>query len=99
MLEPDLKCDSLWFIIKPNRSYFRPKQISLDYESGGTREQRKLTTKQDKSDWFRKIGVTTTITVPTTKNSDVANRLKETLASIPGPKGTSMKYLRGRVNP
>ena len=58
-----------------------------------SREQRRQTQKADKTNWFRSMGATTTITIPTTKNSELAKRLKLTLASVPGPIGTSVKVL------
>ena len=49
--------------------------------------------KTDKTTWFRSEGATATLTVPVTKGSTLARRLRETVAQVKGPKGTSVKVL------
>ena len=55
--------------------------------------QRAQVVKDDKASWFRKEGATATLTVPETSASGLAKRLRIIVASIPGPKGTSVKVL------
>ena len=45
--------------------------------------------KSDKTDWFRKIGATTVITVPSTLNSKLAEKVREALKAAPDPSGDS----------
>ena len=58
-----------------------------------TKEQRKNILKEDKGTWFRKMGATSTLMVPTTKDSFLAKKLRIILASNPGPRGTSTKVV------
>ena len=58
-----------------------------------TKEERQSQLKEDKGSWFRAMGATTTLMVPTTKDSTLAKRLRLTLASNPGPRGTSCKVV------
>ena len=43
--------------------------------------------------WFRKMGATSTLMVPTSKNSLLAKKLRLVLATNPGPRGTSTKVV------
>ena len=58
-----------------------------------SKEERARASKVDKSTWFRKGGATTTLTVPVTKNSELAKRLRIVVAKVEGPKGTSVKVV------
>ena len=58
-----------------------------------TKEVRNAILKEDKSTWFRKHGATTTLMVPTTKDSELAKRIREVVKRIPRPKGTSIKVI------
>ena len=49
--------------------------------------------KEDKGTWFRKMGATSTLMVPTTKDSALAKKLRVILASTSGPRGTSTKVV------
>ena len=60
------------------------------YRSKQTRRQQ---LKTDKSTWFREMGATTTIMVPSTKDSTLAKRLREVVVRYPGPKGTVIKVM------
>ena len=60
------------------------------YRSKQTRRQQ---LKTDKSTWFREMGATTTIMVPSTKDSTLAKRLREVVVRCPGPKGTVIKVM------
>ena len=56
-----------------------------------TKHDRRNDVKTTKSTWFRKLGATTTLKVPMTKNSELAKELRLVLGQYPGPKGTSIK--------
>ena len=58
-----------------------------------TKELRKDTLKEDKETWFRKMGATSTLMVPTSKNSLLAKKLRLVLVTNPGPRGTSTKVV------
>ena len=58
-----------------------------------SKAQRAEVMKPDKVSWFRKEGATATLTVPETKNSELAKRLRLAVAQISGPKGTSVKII------
>ena len=58
-----------------------------------TKEQRKDILKEDKGTWFRKMGATSTLMVPTSKDSLLAKKLRLVLATNPGPRGTSTKVV------
>ena len=58
-----------------------------------SKEQRAHVQKADKSSWFRKEGATATLTVPVTKDSTLAKRLRIAVAKAIGPKGTTVKVL------
>ena len=49
--------------------------------------------KEDKSSWFRKLGATATIMVPTTRGSSLAKGLREVLRKHGGPVGISTKVV------
>ena len=49
--------------------------------------------KSDKSTWFRSEGATTTLTVPVTEGSILAKRLREVVARVQGPRGTSVRVV------
>ena len=53
-----------------------------------SKDERKLQLKPDKADWFRSDGTTTTMVVPTTAGSRLANLIKNYIGMFPGPKGT-----------
>ena len=58
-----------------------------------TKEERSLTMREDKSTWFRGSGATATITIPATRNSILAKKVRDTLIANPGPRGTSVKVV------
>ena len=49
--------------------------------------------KEDKGSWFRKLGATATIMVPTTPGSSLAKGIREILKKHGGPVGTSTKVV------
>ena len=53
-----------------------------------SKEERSNCVREDKSTWFRKMGATTRLMVPTTKNSFLAKKLRIILVTTPGPRGT-----------
>ena len=55
------------------------------------KETKSKLVKEDKSSWFRKLGATATIMVPTTPGSSLANGLREVLKKHGGPIGTFTK--------
>ena len=57
------------------------------------KEQRAQAPKVDKANWFRDGGATTTLTVPVTKRSELAKRLRLVVANSKGPRGTSVKVV------
>ena len=58
-----------------------------------SKQERKQITKSDKASWFRDMGATATLMVPTTSGSMLARRLREVVIHHPGPKGTSLKVV------
>ena len=56
-----------------------------------TKADRKQDIKTMKATWFRKLGATTTIKVPATKNSELAKEIRLVLGQYTGPKGTTVK--------
>ena len=56
--------------------------------------------KSDKTDWFHKTGATTVITVPSTVNSKLAEKVREALKAAPDPSGCStlVREQPGRVS-
>ena len=48
--------------------------------------------KADKSNWFRAEGATATITIPATRNSELAKNIREKLIGT-GPRGTQVKVI------
>ena len=56
-----------------------------------TKADRQKDIKTNKATWFRKLGATTTLMVPATKNSELAKQVRLVLGQYPGPKGTSVK--------
>ena len=74
---------------KIRRSEWNPKHLNRPlYRS---KEQRSNIMKDDKGTWFRKMGATSKLMVPTTKDSFLAKKMRMILASNPGPRGTSTK--------
>ena len=58
-----------------------------------SKTERRETLKADKGTWFRAMGATATLMVPTTQNSALAKRLRVVLANNQGPKGTTVKVV------
>lgn len=56
-----------------------------------TKADRQSDTKVTKATWFRKLGATTTLRVPATRNSELAKEIRHVLGQYPGPKGTMVK--------
>ena len=57
------------------------------------KETRMRLVKEDKGSWFRKLGATATIMVPTTPGSSLAKGIREILKKHGGPVGTSTKVV------
>ena len=57
-----------------------------------SKEERSLAPKKTKANWFRNSGATTTLSVPTTRNSALAKLLRSKLKDT-GPVGTSVEVL------
>ena len=58
-----------------------------------SKEQRKNNIKEDKGTWFRKMGATSTLMVPATRESELAKKLRIILTSSSGPRGTTTKVV------
>ena len=58
-----------------------------------SKAERRLQEKPDKSDWFRTDGTTTTVVVPTTAGSQLANRVRECIKNNLRPKGTKVRVV------
>ena len=56
-----------------------------------TKHDRQSDIKATKATWFRRLGATTTLRVPATKNSELAKEIRLVLGQYPGPKGTMVK--------
>ena len=56
-----------------------------------TKADRQSDIKATKATWFRKLGATTTLRVPATRNSELAKEIRLVLGQYPGPKGTMVK--------
>ena len=58
-----------------------------------SKQDRRNVIKSDKATWFRDMGATATLMVPTTTGSKLAKELRELVVRFPGPRGTSLKIV------
>ena len=62
-----------------------------------SKTERRHTVKTDKATWFREMGATAVMMIPTTTNSALAKRLREVVVMNPGPRGTTLKIIESPV--
>ena len=58
-----------------------------------SKEMRKNSIKEDKGTWLKKMGASSTLMVPVTRDSELARILRLILTSSSGPKGTTTKVV------
>ena len=56
-----------------------------------TKQERSQVLKEDKATWFRGSGATATLSIPATRDSNLAKLIREVVKRHPGPIGTSVK--------